>query len=559
MRPRRRSYVVVASLCALAGCLRPAPPALGAGDSAAAVDGGWVGGVEGGDADSADGTISDGTVSDGTVSDGTSSIADPVDGSTTASADATDAGATSWFADGACSPGAQRCVGAQLATCGSAGDGWSLSACFPGQYCAVDHCVPLQNNLIIVFDTSGSMNGWVPGVSCKQPGFPACPPTLGCSRMDVSKQVFLQALKKVNTQVTRLALFRFPQRITRRTGATCAAGYVSGQQTLSGDDASAQSVSTGSDWYWDHIAEIRCVPFPSSEAEAQLSDLQIGRWMDGVEILASSSKVCAGVGSGCGPHPSCGTGACCQQQCVSLPQPELRAHGGTPIGKTLFYIGEYLRHRVIVDGRACQSDAGCANPNYRCVAGACFDAARACRETQIVLFTDGGQLNDPTKFFSPRVAAQRLAYGLACATAADCVGGAVCSQGRCRPPSPTGYHCLADGAPCLPAETDQKSPLFCPVSGPKSSACLADAFNQTTAKALVSAHNVLRSPDGRAFGVRLPVVDISEAPDLQASHHLAMAGGGRLFTASSSDPLAFVSVLESAFDMKNKTVCGTTR
>ena len=475
----------------------------------------------------------------------------------TAPTSAGDAAPTTWLADGACTPGQQICLGVQLATCSSVGDGWSLSPCYPGQYCDVDHCVAIENNLIIAFDTSGSMNAMVPGSTCAQKGYPDCAPSKGCSRMDASKTVFLQALKKVDTKFTRLALFRFPQRIAQTSGATCAAGYYAGFGTLSGDTTGAQSVTTNSAWYWDSIHEIRCVAYPGNKTEAQLGHLQIGGWMDGEEALTASGDPCGGGLSGCVAAAKCGAGACCDGACVKHAKPELRAHGGTPIGKTLFYIGEYLRHRVVVDGLPCVSDAGCANPNYHCEKGLCTDRARSCRATVVVLFTDGGEANDPTNFFSPRVAAQRLAFGLACGLDSDCVGGASCQGGRCLPPSPTGFHCVATGTPCKTAETNSKSALFCPGLMGQPGKCLPDLLSLTKAQADAPLNNVLRSPDGRPFGVRVHVVDISDNPDPALSYYLARAGRGRLFTASSADPLAFVNALESAFDMKNKTVCGT--
>ncbi|MCO4759935.1 MAG: hypothetical protein KC502_00395 [Myxococcales bacterium] len=462
-----------------------------------------------------------------------------------------------WLADGGCTPGEQLCLGAQLATCGSAGDGWLLSPCFPGQYCEVDSCVPLENNLIIAFDTSGSMNAPVPGKACKQPGFPACSPELGCTRMDVSKAVFLQALKKVDTKKTRLALFRFPQRLARTSKATCSAGYVSGFPTLSGDTASEQTTTAKSSWYWSHLHEIMCVPFPINETQAGLAHLQVDQWMDGQETLKAPGNACAGGGSVCAPDPSCGSGACCSGQCRAHEKPELRAHGGTPIGKTLFYIGEYLRHRVVIDGQPCTSDSACNNPNYRCEEGKCADAARNCRETVVVLFTDGGQPNDPTRFFAPRVAAKRLAFGLGCQSDPDCVGGATCQKGRCLPASQTGYHCVATGSACKPSVSDPKDALHCQTAKGKPSSCLPDVLSLTSATAKSASDNVLRSPDGRPFGVRVHVVDISDSANVAPSYYLASAGRGRLFTASSTDPLAFVHALESAFDMKNQKVCGT--
>ncbi len=116
-----------------------------------------------------------------------------------------------------CNQGESKCAGAKLATCGVYEDGWIESSCFPGLTCDVKDgkgmCVPVSNNLIIAFDTSGSMNSKVPNCLKGTPSWPGCDPTKGCSRMDVSKVTFKKALQKIDDQVTRMALFRFPQKI----------------------------------------------------------------------------------------------------------------------------------------------------------------------------------------------------------------------------------------------------------------------------------------------------------------------------------------------------------
>ena len=77
-----------------------------------------------------------------------------------------------------------------------------------------------------------------------------------------------------------------------------------------------------------------------------------------------------------------------------------------------------------------------------------------------------------------------------------------------------------------------------------------------TAKAKKAADNVLRSPDGKPFGVRVHVVDISEATNLSKSFYISAAGNGRLLTAAATNADAFLTVLVSAFEVKSKKVCG---
>jgi hypothetical protein len=71
--------------------------------------------------------------------------------------------------------------------------------------------------------------------------------------------------------------------------------------------------------------------------------------------------------------------------------------------------------------------------------------------------------------------------------------------------------------------------------------------------------NVLRSPDGKPFGVRVFVVDISGAASLKNSMSLALAGNGKLLGADASDPDNFLKALDKAFDFKNLKVCGATQ
>ena len=467
--------------------------------------------------------------------------------------DATDAPAAK-----VCVPGQHRCEGLLLATCAPTGDGWSVSPCFAGQACQANQCRALANNLMIVFDTSGSMATKVSGKSCPAQKFPACTPAKGCSRMDASKLVFGAVLDKIQMATTNMALFRFPQRVGKSAASSCDAGHYLGIDKLTGDIGALQHVTPTSKWYWDFVGQILCVPFPRNDAEALSRKPLIESWMDGAESIVETSTPCKNASATCLGDAKCGAGACCAKQCWQhKSSPELRASGGTPIGKTLFYVGEYLRNRVVVDGKACIVDTDCQNPNYGCEQGYCVDPARGCRQNVVVLFTDGGENNDSSLFFAPQSSAARLAWGLACKGDGDCVGGATCVLHRCRPPKSTGYVCLSTGKPCKISDKDPSSPTFCPPVPGQSLSCLPDPTKSITAKAEVFADNVLRSPDGEPFPVQLHVVDISGSSSLSKSFYLAAAGNGRLLTADAADPDQFFAALESALDLKNKNICGS--
>lgn len=497
------------------------------------------------DADPSDGTVSD--AADGDVEDDGDATPDgEADGDSAGDADATeDVGKV-------CTFGETKCIGAKLATCGPFEDGWIESNCFPGLTCSEGTCVPVSNNLIIAFDTSGSMTGKVSGCTASGQTPPTCDPTKGCTRMDISKQVFTQALSKINDKVTRMALFRFPQKLYYKTSTiSCTSGYYQGQSKLSTDSGTAQSITPSSTWFWEATNETLCVPFPENGTFE--SKKEILKWMDGSEAMAAQGS-CNNSSSVCKPVPGC-AGTCCSGTCYVHTDPELRPTGGTPIGRTLFYLGEYLRNSVVIDGKTCSTTDDCGNVNYVCKDGVCKDPARSCRETIVVLFTDGGESNSASNFFAPWVQAKRMAYGLGCQADTDCVGGTVddpiiCKSGKCLPKFEiTGYYCSKDMAPCLPGAS-QGEPTYC------AGECVEDPRETFSPSVSNANDNVLRSPDGKPFGVRVYVVDISGATSMKNSASLAISGNGKLLGADAADPDKFLATLESVFDIKNKKVCG---
>ena len=171
----------------------------------------------------------------------------------------------------------------------------------------------------------------------------------------------------------------------------------------------------------------------------------------------------------------------------------------------------------------------------------------------MVLFTDGGESNKST-FFAPWTQAKRLGHGLCCQTDDDCVGGTVenptvCKGGKCLPKiTITGYYCTADMAPCLPSAQPGEA-AHC------SKACIKDPMPTINTCASNQQHNVLRSPDGKPFGVKLSVVDISGSTNLSGSMSISIAGNGALLDAKASDPDKFLKTLNAVFDIKNKKVC----
>lgn len=604
-RAAQRLMMIAAVLLAVTACgTEPEKPAAtGAGSDTAGADDAL-----------GDAAIDGDTLADGTQSDGSAATdADPTDGGA-GDAAGVDAQEDAWiatdsnvidagpdtFGQKVCSSGDVKCDGAKLATCGALEDGWILSNCFPGQTCSAGKCVPVKNNLIVVFDSSGSMTAGVKlgcwcGSGCSEdktvcPTFlckgtsptgctqkpcpliqpPACDPSLGCSRMDISKMVFSAALDKIDASTTRMAMFRFPQALKQGTSnvTSCTSGFYTGKSTLSGEQSPGpkdqQSATPSSAWFWPSINETLCVPFPADGNYP--SKAKMKKWMDGTEAMAIATASCANPSSICKPVLGC-DGACCSNKCYHHTDPELRPTGGTPIGKTLFYVGEYLRNAVIIDGKKCTSDADCNNVNYACKQGVCKDPARSCRSTVVVLFTDGGQSNSATNYFAPWVQAKRMSTGLKCQGDQDCVG-----DSKCLPlgGKPTDLHCQYDfaasggidtfcsttGAACLPTETDQTQKLYCPGQCVRHPQYLLTGQSAGSTGTVTAANNVLRSPDGKPFGVKVHVVDISAQAVLTNSMSLALAGNGKLLGADAADPDKFLESLNSVFDIKNIKVCG---
>jgi hypothetical protein len=227
-----------------------------------------------------------------------------------------------------CEAGQTTCIGAKLGTCGPFQDGWIESNCFPGLTCSGGACVPVSNNLIIAFDTSGSMTGKVSGCSASGQVWPSCDPTKGCTRMDISKQVFQQALGKIDDKVTRMALFRFPQKLYYKTSTpSCTSGYYQGQTKLSTDPGSAQSIDAASPWFWTELNETACVEFPKDGAFK--SKDAILKWMDGSEAMSAQGS-CSNSSSVCKPVAGC-DGTCCSGQCwVHTDRPHALLHRRVP-------------------------------------------------------------------------------------------------------------------------------------------------------------------------------------------------------------------------------------
>ena len=456
-----------------------------------------------------------------------------------------------------CEPGELGgCAAGQLLKCNSLGIDWVSFPCPAGEACSDGACRPAAPNVLLLIDTSGSMN-WLPdgtdpddcfGSGCPDWNYPKCDdPSAPQTRLGLVKKALQAVVGSEAAEQLRLGLMRFPQRPIVEDifiGAECAGGYwnanFSGEVTGDTDE----QLLLASPWFDGSLHEIVAEPFGAA-AIADLSSLS--RWFDAVETTTSAGGACLSV-------DMCGGGPCVQGSCHVFSNPELRAIGGTPLGKSLFYAGEYLRRYVLVEGKACGTDADCGSPNHTCVQGACHDPVAMCRETIVIAFTDGEETEHVhlTDFFHPRVQAKRMRFGLGCSSDADCTGGAVCNVGVCRPPfgevDEAQWVCETGELPC---STDEECPDPCTTWATCKGDCLPASVDLTTS----GTAGRITDHGGTPVSVRVHLVDASGV--VGKNQVIAAYGGGKHFSVDLSDPAELVAtVTEILGDAKTGSPCG---
>ena len=451
------------------------------------------------------------------------------------------------------------CDGFDQRFCNSLGTGYFSLPCGGGEVCDGGQCKPVAPNIILMVDTSGSMNWLVDGTSpdtcfggaCPPWNFPNCEnPNAPKTRLGLVKKALQNVVSSEASANIRLALQRFPQIPFSEDDffgfpPSCEGGYweYSPGITMTGD-TNQKTTSLGS-WFTQGIDEILAFPFSSAGATS-LDEL--GLWFDFSEGVAATQGTCW-------DSSQCAGGPCMNGSCHFFTNPELRAVGGTPIGKSLFYAGEYLKHFVLVQGKACQDTVDCGSPNHTCVDGACHDPFAECRPNVIIAFTDGEETENVhiTDFFHPRVQAKRMFFGLGCEADADCLNNATCVEGICRPPAGTldeeALTCETGGLPCA---TSADCPDPCATFGGCKGECLPTAVH--VVDTLTDA-NVVRDWSGNPVQVMVNVVDASGKQG--ANELVARYGGGKHFSVDLDDPNALVQTFGTLLgDAKTGAACG---
>ena len=291
--------------------------------------------------------------------------------------------------------------------------------------------------------------------NCDPMEFPNCE-SLECpiSKLGLAKYTINNLITGGEFDAANVVLQRFPQGITANPSLQCGIDigfgsfegekrgwYYSAGTEMSGDNG--VHITIDGDYFDNNMHEVLSVAFPTTGEEDSIA--QLSSWIDGDETMEATSTPCQG-NNDC-PGGYCGNEGG-QSVCFYHGSPELRALGGTPLGRALFYAGEYIRRHMVVDGKLCETDADCENVNYYCNPdnGRCFDPLADCRETVIVMMSDGacsgpddGSANcEDDPFFEPENTAKRLRYGLGCEGDGDCGDGASCEGGTCQG-YPTNY------------------------------------------------------------------------------------------------------------------------
>ena len=444
-----------------------------------------------------------------------------------------------------CEPGETgQCDGNAVLKCNSLGIEWVPFPCPPGNECKDSECVPIPPNVILLVDTSGSMN-WLPdgsapdscvGAGCPPWSFPTCDDhNTPKTRLGRVKQALQSVLGGGAFEGMQVALQRFPQvpwypNFFGTPTPECVGGYWSfnDDSLISGDTNAKVTPETG--WFASGLDQILPVPFRPEGTDLDA----IAAWFDGVETVSSTGPSCSG-------YQSCGGGPCLNSGCAEFTNPELRAIHGTPLGKSLFYAGEYLRHFVLLQGKACASDADCATPHHSCVDGACFDANAYCRPNVIIAFTDGEDTSNVhvTDFFHPRVQAKRLHYGLGCGVPADCVGDATCESNLCTPPpgvvDETAMVCETGGTPCT--TTSQCSDPCGGIPG-----CQGQCLPAKVEVSEGGIADTVKDHSGVPVSITVHVVDASG--ELGKNQLVAAYGGGQHFSVELTTPEALEDTVQ---------------
>jgi hypothetical protein len=419
-----------------------------------------------------------------------------------------------------CAPNATICRLGRRVQCDAQGFPAQMIPCAEGQICAGGDCVEPQPEVLLLIDTSGSMESAVEPEDPRP--FPICEsPVEPFTRIGLVKRALLDLLNAPESLGLRLALLRFPQ--TASGNNICMAGH------YTAEDGSLELGLGREGWLISgahldaHIGQMMAVPFP---ADRLRDDAHLAQWIDFNEVFTNQNTPCQGC-----------EGLCRNNSCWDHDNPELRPVGNTPIGRSLFMAGEYFRHRVLREGQACVEASDCGATYYRCQDGRCHDPLGPCRTRTVILFTDGGESYDlaQDQFFYPPLQAKRLNMGVNCIGDNECIPPAVCHANQCR----LGF---CDTHPERTCGID----AHCPGAEPCRFGRL-DLVTPTTDESLAPTH-----PDGSFARITVSVVDTGGHP---LNQQTAFWGGGAYLPLETFSIEALIEAFQPLLiDAKERTI-----
>ncbi|MCA9544695.1 MAG: hypothetical protein KC613_09910 [Myxococcales bacterium] len=371
-----------------------------------------------------------------------------------------------------CEAGQPVCVGGERFTCTAAGRLGPADPCPAGELCALGGCVAATPDVMLLVDTSSSMDTAVADGEAE--AFPICEsadaPFTQLGRVKAALEALFQtdAVDQV-----RLGLAHMPTDFTRTFD--CPEGYYRQRRVWPSFSVDPQTYSDP-DYMQvrDGVIGVPWVPEGGTDVAGLLS------WVDEAEVFEPNGLAC--------DDPAC-YGACNRDNCLTHTDPELRSVGDSVFGKALFIAATYVEKEVLSAGVEC---GACPEP-YACVGGTCQDPLGDCRQRAVIVFMDGPEVEDfdeTQSYFAPTVQAKRLRYGLGCAVDEDCLGVAVCDTGRCR-----AGRCTTDPSLACGERAD------CPDGG----RCTLRDLNYGGAETAW----VIREPDGRPARMTVHVIDAS--------------------------------------------------
>jgi MYXO-CTERM domain-containing protein len=226
----------------------------------------------------------------------------------------------------------------------------------------------LRPNILVVFDTSGSM------LSGGNDGSPLCGSAGTASRIYSLKKALRDAMAQVGTDEANFGLMRYPQTETAMSAPVCPRGHYntgSGGGCRLSTDANGNNTTTAEmaygPWFDTAAAQALVVPVtkpstglkPAAASDFDPSDANITEVYKWIDLSETAGSV------------------------ATITDPELRSpsNASTPIGRSLFYARMYFDNYV----------------KAKNASNVAIDPKAGCRQNLVIFVTDGSEQCDTTR------------------------------------------------------------------------------------------------------------------------------------------------------------------